>query len=125
MTKIHLGCSGWSYPDWIEGKNKKISGCNSLYPARIKSNQMLDFYAKVFETCEINTTFYNVPKKAIVLKWLNTVPRNFVFAAKLFQRFTHKQMTKKELSQGEIDYFFEQLVPLVSRKNPILWHRYH
>ncbi|MHA1144327.1 MAG: DUF72 domain-containing protein [Candidatus Helarchaeota archaeon] len=110
MAKIHLGCSGWSYKDWIK----------TFYPPRIKNNQMLDFYTKVFKTCEINTTFYQIPKKKFVANWAEKVPENFVFAVKFYKRFTHELLKDKSISQQEIDFYFDQISPLMPRMGPVL-----
>lgn len=110
MTRIHLGCSGWSYEDWI----------GTFYPSRIQNKDMLNFYMRVFPTCEINTTFYNIPKKNIVKGWARRTPKNYIFAVKLFQRFTHEQLGKEAISQQEIDYYFEQISPLGLKLGPIL-----
>ncbi len=43
---IRIGTSGYSYDDWK----------GFYYPEKIKSNEMLEFYAQEFKPVEINYT---------------------------------------------------------------------
>ena len=66
-TKLHIGTSGWSYPDW-EG---------IFYPkgADRKFNR-LEYYAQYFDTVEVNTSFYRPPNPNYCEKWLRDVSEN-------------------------------------------------
>ena len=46
-------------------------------------------YSKVFDTIEIQSTFYNLPKAKTIEKWKAQVPEDFVFSIKAFQGITH------------------------------------
>jgi uncharacterized protein YecE (DUF72 family) len=107
---IHIGCSGWNYQSWkdefYEGK-----------PARL----WLRHYAQVFETVEINNTFYRLPLETSVARWVAETPPRFLFAVKASRYLTHvKRLT--DLSDG-IERYYERLEPLLRtpKLGPVLW----
>ncbi len=81
---IRVGPAGWSYPDW-EG---------IVYPReKPRGFHAASYLAQFFDTIEINSTFYNPPAPEIVRSWVRRVEHNkdFLFTAKLWQRFTHER----------------------------------
>ncbi|MBD3186147.1 DUF72 domain-containing protein, partial [Candidatus Bathyarchaeota archaeon] len=74
-VKLHVGCSGWSYRDWL----------GAFYPRRMDPSKFLQYYARVFECVEIDSTFYKIPSKRIVSKWHDSTPESFGFVAKMFK----------------------------------------
>src|SRR5471032_3199576 len=71
--EIRVGTSGWSYPSWRPG----------FYPAGMKPEVFLGFYAERFDTVELNTTGYRLPAEEQFRRWADTVPDGFRFAPKL------------------------------------------
>jgi uncharacterized protein YecE (DUF72 family) len=107
---VHIGCSGWNYTLWkdefYEGK-----------PAR----RWLEHYARFFDTVEVNNTFYRLPLKTSVARWVEETPPNFLFAVKASRYLTHiRRLT--DLGGG-IERFYERLEPLTRtpKFGPILW----
>jgi uncharacterized protein YecE (DUF72 family) len=85
-ARILVGPAGWSYPDW-----KGI-----LYPSRRqKGFHEAAYLAAFFDTIEINTSFYHPLKPEFAAQWLQHVAANprFLFTAKLWQKFTHQDVT--------------------------------
>ncbi|MFA5038794.1 MAG: DUF72 domain-containing protein [Candidatus Omnitrophota bacterium] len=80
--RAYIGTSGWHYLHWKE----------LFYPKDIPPRGFLEFYARYFESAEINNTFYRLPEKETLLAWKKTVPRNFTFSVKASRYITH---TKK------------------------------
>ena len=76
---IHVGMSGFSYPEWI----------GEIYPEGTKRDGMLAAYANIFGVVEINMSFRQTPKDTTIAKWREAVPDDFVFAMKAHQRITH------------------------------------
>src|SRR5487761_13538 len=104
-SKVRIGTSGWSYKEW-EGV---------FYPD--SKTPKLSFYSKVFDTAEIDSTFYANPSRGLVLGWLKNTPSNFEFSVKLPKLITHDK--KLELKNGvEIDLntFLELVWPLHQAK---------
>src|SRR5262245_1892327 len=76
---IHVGTSGYSYPEWR----------GTFYPERFPTTRMLPYYAERFPTVEINNTFYRMPTGTAVAGWDAETPAGFHFALKVPQRITH------------------------------------
>ena len=80
---IRVGPAGWSYPDWF----------GYVYPSRRRKGfHEATYLAEFFDTIEINTSFYNPIRPDHAAQWIDRVAANpqFVFTAKLWQRFTHE-----------------------------------
>jgi len=81
---IRVGTAGWSYEDW-----KGI-----VYPQRRpRGFDRLGLHASLFDTNEINSTFYRIPDARMTRDWSRRVAGNprFAFTAKLFRGFTHER----------------------------------
>ncbi len=100
---IRLGCSGWSYDEWV----------GPFYRSREESK--LARYSKVFDTAEIDSTFYAYPSKGVVLGWNRHTPKDFVFASKLPRVITHeKVLDLKKGVEEDLRKFLELMAPLMS-----------
>jgi len=111
MKPVHVGCSGWNYAAWRE----------LFYPKGLPANRWLDHYAQHFGTVEVNSTFYRLPKRDAVARWITQVPDDFIFTIKVSRYLTHiKRLAGME--QG-VARFYESIEPLTrSRKlGPVLW----
>jgi len=101
LGRVLLGCSGWSYKDWV----------GPFY--REKKESKLKAYSEVFETAEINSTFYAYPSKGMVLGWLKYTRPEFVYTAKLPRLITHKKMLgQKQSVEEDLEHFCELMDPL-------------
>lgn len=99
--RIFLGTSGWSYRDWV----------GPFYAQKDKS--LLQAYAKVFRTVEIDSTFYRYPLKGTVMGWVKYSPEGFIYNAKLPKLITHEKKLDSSLGiQEDLDKFVELLEPL-------------
>ncbi len=83
---VQIGCQGWNYEDW--------TGDGIFYPRGTKPADMLEIYARAFETVEIDSTFYAIPAASTVEKWYKRAPEGFTFALKLPQAITHERMLR-------------------------------
>jgi uncharacterized protein YecE (DUF72 family) len=109
---VHIGCSGWNYRDWR----------GVLYPEGLPQRRWLERYAEVFETVEINATFYRLPTEKAVRAWVDETPDDFAFAVKASRYMTHVYRLK-EPKKGGTGLFFDTLKPLqeAGKLGPILW----
>jgi uncharacterized protein YecE (DUF72 family) len=77
--QIHIGTSGWNYKDWR----------GTVYPEKLAAKKWLAYYSTLFDTVEVNTTFYRFPKPHFAANWSSQVPPDFQFALKLWKGMTH------------------------------------
>ena len=59
------------------------------FPEEFKSFSRLQYYATLFNSIEINSTFYRLPKASTVTKWAASVGENFRFTFKVWGDVTH------------------------------------
>ena len=108
MATIHIGTQGWSYADWV----------GSFYPPGAKQEDWLPFYGRVFDTVELDTTFYHPPRPSVVRSWARHSPEGFRFSAKVPQRITHESRLS---NMGErLKEFVDALAPLEAKLGPLL-----
>jgi uncharacterized protein YecE (DUF72 family) len=62
-----------------------------FYPEEFKDKSRLTYYASLFNSIEINSSFYKVPLASTVRNWATQVPDNFVFTFKLWREITHNK----------------------------------
>ncbi len=77
---------------------------------------MLQQYSSIFDTVEIDSSFYKFPDKGTILGMTRYTPRGFLFSAKMNKRFTHELRLKlDESAQTELDSFCELFDPLLAQ----------
>ncbi|MEE8195319.1 MAG: DUF72 domain-containing protein, partial [Candidatus Bipolaricaulota bacterium] len=101
-ARIHVGTSGYSFKDWI----------GTVYPTGTKSRDFLSRYAKMFDTVEINSTYYRVPPPSMFSNMLTKVPEDFTFVVKLPKEITHE----REKWNTIIQPFLEGVAPLIEAR---------
>jgi len=79
-SNILIGTSGYSYKDWL----------GNFYPQFCPQADFLRFYSSVFNTVEIDSTYYRVPSVDTVKKWKTITPDKFIFTAKFPSSVTHE-----------------------------------
>jgi uncharacterized protein YecE (DUF72 family) len=86
-THARIGCQGWNYADWV---TPAAAPAHVFYPHGTRTAEMLDIYARAFETVEVDSTFYAVPALTTVEQWARRTPEGFTFALKLPRTITHE-----------------------------------
>jgi uncharacterized protein YecE (DUF72 family) len=61
------------------------------YPEEFRDSSRLAYYASLFNSVEINSTFYKLPQPGTVIKWASLVPAGFRFTVKLSKTLTHQK----------------------------------
>ena len=84
--RIKIGTSGFSYDDWR----------GHFYPPDIRKGDMLSYYARQFNTVEINSTFYSIPHPATFWQMCRKVPDGFEFVVKAPREITHERQGVEE-----------------------------
>ena len=109
--EVRIGCSGWNYAHWRE----------LVYPKGLPPTRWLEHYATLFDTVEVNSTFYRLPKRDAVARWVEQTPDDFLFTVKASRYLTHiKRLT--DLGPGA-ERFYERIEPLLRspKMGPVLW----
>ncbi len=60
--QVRIGTSGWVYRHWR----------GVFYPATLPARQWFAFYARHFDTVEVNNTFYRLPGPETFAGWRDT-----------------------------------------------------
>jgi uncharacterized protein YecE (DUF72 family) len=79
--EVRIGCSGWSYKDWR----------GVVYPAGAPARTWFAHYAELFDTVEINNTFYRLPDASTVEAWATQAPPGFLYASKVGRFGSHRK----------------------------------
>lgn len=61
----------------------------SFYPKEFQDKSRITFYGSLFNSIEINSSFYRIPQASTVRKWSESVPPTFKFTFKLWREITH------------------------------------
>jgi len=62
-----------------------------FYPPEFRNSSRLTYYSSLFNSIEINSSFYKIPMPATVRKWAESVPEYFHFTFKLYKGITHNK----------------------------------
>lgn len=111
MTKrLFVGTSGFSYKHWSN---------DVFYPSGLDQRSWLEFYARYFNTVELNVTFYRLPRPESFLTWQKITPSDFTFSIKGSRYITHVKKLKDCLEP--VDLFFSRAAGLKNKLTVVLW----
>lgn len=99
---LRIGTSGYYYKDWV----------GPFYPEDLKAGDRLAFYAREFETVEINSSYYRMPTAPALEKMAARVPAGFVFTLKTPHEITHE----RNADASFYAQFRDALQPLIDAK---------
>lgn len=107
--KLYVGTSGWSYNHW-RGR---------FYPENLPQTGWLSYYAQHFDTVEINSSFYHLPKPSVFENWTRKTPDNFIFVVKVSRYITHIKRLKDSLEPFKL--LLEAAKKLGNKLGPFLF----
>ena len=105
---IYLGTSGWNYTHWKQ----------TFYPKEVPQKLWLEFYAKRFQTVELNNSFYRLPSAEQFGSWCERSPADFIFTVKMSRYLTHIKRLREP--QEPVERFLTHVSPLGKKLGPIL-----
>ncbi|GIW42156.1 MAG: hypothetical protein KatS3mg076_2733 [Candidatus Binatia bacterium] len=106
--RFRCGTSGYQYPHWR----------GVFYPADLPPSKWFSHYARVFDTVEINNTFYRLPPAEVFERWRAAAPPGFLYALK-FSRFgTHVKRLRDPAPV--LENFLDRASRLEEHLGPIL-----
>ena len=116
--RVRIGTSGWHYPSGAGTWN------GVFYPPTGRRHRdagfdELTWYSERFDTVEVNSTFYGVPRPSVTESWVRRTPPGFEFSLKLYQKFTHPRLfaaatgnADTSVGRADVDAFREAIDPL-------------
>lgn len=108
MGQFFSGTSGIVLPY----KNK------TFYPEDLQGRSRLAIYGMLFNSVEINSSFYKVPLLSTVHRWAGEVPENFRFTFKLSKEITH--VPKLDFKAMDVRLFIQAINEVESKKGCLL-----
>ena len=110
---VHIGCSGWSYPDSFE----KGGWTKVFYPDA--QTKKLPYYAQFFSTAEMDATFYEkfymYMTKDTFAAMTRATPDKFQFSIKVPETVTHdKRLDESKGAMALLQEFLDKISPLKS-----------
>lgn len=79
--RFRVGTSGYDYPHWA----------GIFYPDGLSHREWFAYYARRFDTVEINRTFYGLPDAGTFDAWRERAPAGFLYAVKFSRYATHRK----------------------------------
>lgn len=103
---LRLGLCSFTVPDWR----------GTFYHE--DEEDLLAAYAKLLPVVEVDSTFYGIPKPAVVDGWAERTPADFRFCLKFPREITHEKMLEKAEYPTKI--FLDVAARLGERLGPLL-----
>lgn len=88
------------------------------FPPEYAGASRLTYYASQFNSIEINSTFYKLPKPVTVARWAESVPPHFRFTFKVPKSITH--VKGLAFPAGEADRFMDTVAHIGERRGCLL-----
>lgn len=104
-----VGCSGWEYKHWK----------GNFYPETLPRQRWFRHYASVFDTVELNNSFYRLPQKQTMRSWRLQAPMRFIYAVKASRYLTH--MRKLKAPSDPLALLFDRARDLGPHLGPVLY----
>ena len=103
---------------FIGTSNVVLPGNKQSFPPAYQSNSRLHYYSTLFNSVEINSSFYKVPQLKTLQNWSIDVTQNFKFTLKFWRDITHTKNLLTDLNN--IDSFLNAAEGIVDKKGCIL-----
>ena len=106
---LRIGCSGWNYKHWR----------GPFYPGDMPAREWFRHYSSVFDTVEINNTFYRLPEKSTFEAWRDRAAADFLYAIKGSRFLTHLKRLREP--EEPVTRLFERACALQDHLGPVLY----
>ena len=97
---IYLVTSGFSYDDWV----------GNFYPIGRPKREWITYYAREFNTCEVNSTYYSLLQLSGVKAMVEKTSENFLLSTQVHQEMTHQRVNNAAVFEA----FCPMLEPVIS-----------
>ncbi len=112
MTKQPQGHS------FIGTSNIVVPGTKQNFPEAYKEKSRLHYYSSLFNSLEVNSSFYKVPMLATFEKWAMDVPEDFRFTLKIWREISHVRELRFDTSH--IHHFLKAAAGVGQKKGCLL-----
>jgi len=106
---LRLGTCSWTADGWER----------AVYPPGTPRNEFIREYAQLFNSVEVDSTFYGIPRARTVDRWRDLTPNGFVFAAKAPQTITHEKFLAG--CEEDLEDFLQAMDRLGDKLGPLLF----
>lgn len=106
-----VGISGWRYDGWRRGK---------FYPTDLAQRRELEYASRIFNSIEINGSFYSLQLPSSYQRWCAETPENFLFSVKGPRYITHMKRLR-DVKAPLANFFASGVLALRNKLGPILW----
>ncbi len=101
-ARVRVGLPIWNKKEWVGG----------IYPPGAQPS--LPAYGKLYDTVEVNSTFYHPPGADVIAGWAESVPDDFRFLPKVWRAISHVP----DASAEDITRFIESVTAFGDRLGP-------
>jgi uncharacterized protein YecE (DUF72 family) len=108
QRRLHVATQGWNYDEWN----------GVFYPKGTPSGARLELYSRVFDSVEIDSTFYAMPPASRFQSWYERTPAGFTFTVKLPRDITHDARLVN--AEGLLLDFCDRAAELREKLGPLL-----
>jgi uncharacterized protein YecE (DUF72 family) len=108
--QIRIGVSGWRYTPWR----------GNFYPKGLAQSRELHYASRVFNSIELNGSFYSLQWPTSYAQWAQQTPEGFVFAIKGSRYITH-MLKLRSIEAALANFYASGLFELGDKLGPILW----
>ncbi len=108
--RVRIGISGWTYAPWR----------GVFYPDRLSHDEELPYAASLFDSIEINGTFYRLQHPSSFARWHDETPEDFVFSVKAPRYITHVRRLR-EIDTPLANFLASGVLRLGEKLGPLLW----
>jgi uncharacterized protein YecE (DUF72 family) len=81
---VLVGTSGWQYADWRD----------RFYPRSVPQRLWLEHHSALWQTVEVNNSFYRLPKREVMEAWAERTPDDYVVTVKASRFLSHIKRLK-------------------------------
>jgi uncharacterized protein YecE (DUF72 family) len=111
MARAYIGISGYDYAGWR----------GTFYPPDVSRRHWLHFASRIYNSIELNGTFYSLKSPDVFARWASAVPDDgFVFAIKGGRFITHN-LKLRNCDSALGNFFASGVLALGEKTGPFLW----
>lgn len=88
------------------------------FPPEHQKSSRLAYYSTIFNSIEINSSFYKIPMKKTLLRWDSCVKSDFAFTFKLFREVTHVKELK--FASAHVTDFIQTISCIIDKRGCLL-----